>query len=149
MSSSYSDFAQLMPVERILEEVKVAQPKSRAIKKSSSSLGGESRLLSENGRQEDEERRKRKARDMNSSINTNNNNLLGMSLGFEFCSSSSTKKRKRQLIRLHTHNCDTLARAQEIVEIIIRRVARSCFRTACLRPRLQQSIQLTEAEEAR
>jgi hypothetical protein len=34
MSSSYSDFAQLMPIERIVEEVKV--------KKSSSSLGGES-----------------------------------------------------------------------------------------------------------
>jgi len=50
--------------------------------------------LSENGRQEDEERRKRKARDINSSSNTkNNNNLLGMSLGFEFCSSSGTKNR--------------------------------------------------------
>jgi hypothetical protein len=50
--------------------------------------------LSENGRQEDEERRKRKARDINSSSNTkNNNNLLGMSLGFEFCSSSGAKKR--------------------------------------------------------
>jgi hypothetical protein len=126
VSSSYSDFAQLMPVERILEEVKVSQPKSRTTKKSSSSLGGESRLLSENGRQEDQERRKRKARGMNSSSNTNNNNkLLGMTLGFEFCSSSGTKKRKRQLIRLHTHNCDTRARAQEIVESIIRRVARS------------------------
>jgi len=31
-----------MPIERIVEEVKVAQPKSRETKQSSSSLGGES-----------------------------------------------------------------------------------------------------------
>jgi hypothetical protein len=56
--------------------------------------------LSENGRQEDEERRKRKARDINSSSNTkNNNNLLGMSLGFEFCSSSGTKNRLENTTR--------------------------------------------------